>query len=99
MLNEKTIGDQIIKSSITIATISNLDPHSSLTINTPILIGGESLIKDADARLRIEQGFGQVNILDLFMGKQYVLKSASYFSEPIEELSGLVPNIYLVKVK
>jgi len=99
MLNEKTIGDQIIKSSITIATISNLDPHSSLTINTPILIGGESLIKDADARLRIEQRFGQINILDLFMGKQYVLKSASYFSEPIEELSGLVPNIYLVKVK
>lgn len=96
--NWSAVGEQIIKSSITTATISNVDPKTGITINTPILIGGDYLIKDDVTRNRVEQGFGQLNIMDLFLEKQYILHSASYMSEPLSLKLSLTPNLYLVKI-
>ena len=97
MTNTQSVAEQIKNVSMSISTISNLDPNTGLTVNTPILIGGEKLIKSPDLYNYIEQGFGQLNITDLFLGKDFVLKTAAYLAESIHKIDYLVPNLYLFK--
>ena len=95
--NEKAIAEQIKQFSMSIAAISTYDVSGGLLFNTPIILGGEKLVEDLSLLSLVEQGFGQLNIVDLFLGKDYILKTASYFAEPLYQFEHLIPNLYLVK--
>lgn len=95
--NETLIAEQIKMFSMSIAAISTYDEGGGLLFNTPIIIGGEKLVEDLSLLSLVEQGFGQLNIVDLFLGKDYILRSASYIAESLTSFEHLVPNLYLVK--
>jgi len=97
MMGEQSVAEQIKDVSMSISTISNLNPNAGLTVNTLILIGGEKLIVSPDLYNYIEQRFGQLNIANLFLGKEFVLRTAAYLAEPIRKIDYLVPNLCLFK--
>ncbi|MBD3406629.1 MAG: hypothetical protein GF411_10985 [Candidatus Lokiarchaeota archaeon] len=91
------IAERIEKNSMTIAVISAMSETGGM-INSANILGGEGIIEDERSRTLAEVGFGQLNIIDLFQMRQYVLHTIKYGSELVNPVSGeLGSYIYQVK--
>ncbi len=77
---EDPIAEKIEKNSITIAVLSAMSESGGM-INSANILGGEGIIEDEETRSLAEVGFGQINIVDLFEMRQYVLHTIKYGSE------------------
>ncbi|MFX0087727.1 MAG: hypothetical protein ACFFAU_18900 [Candidatus Hodarchaeota archaeon] len=80
--------DEIVQTSMLISLFSGVDPNTKYFENIPILIGGEGLIGDYQAKLRVEEAFGQLNLPDLFKTFDFTMFRSSY--EPYKLREDLV---------
>jgi hypothetical protein len=90
------ISEELIRNSLTICVFSTLD-EEGVPHNAPVIIGGEELIEDERVRLLVEEGFGQLNIADLYGIKNYILRSVIYMNEQLSAEIKIVPNVFMVK--
>ncbi|MFX0170753.1 MAG: hypothetical protein ACFE9L_02420 [Candidatus Hodarchaeota archaeon] len=91
--------DEITQSSMLISLFSGVDPKTKYFENIPILMGGEGLITDHQARLKVEEAFGQLNLPDLFKTFDFTLYRSSYEPYKLKEDLVIAPYIYTVKAK
>ncbi len=67
-------------------------------INSANILGGEGIVENEESRTLAEVGFGQINVVDLFQMRQYVLHTIKYGSELVKPVSDdLGSYIYQVK--
>lgn len=91
--------DEIIQSSMLISLFSGVDPETKYFENIPILLGGQGLIKDHQARLKVEEAFGQLNLPDMFKTFDFTLFRSSYEPYKLKEDLVVSPYIYSVKAQ
>lgn len=91
--------NEIVQSSMIISLFSGVDPKTKFFLNIPILLGGEGLITDHQARLKVEEAFGQLNLPDLFKTFDFTLHRASYEPYKLKEDLVISPYIYSVKAQ
>ncbi len=91
--------DEITQSSMLISLFSGVDPETKYFENIPILLGGQGLIKDHQARLKVEEAFGQLNLPDLFKTFDFTLYRSSYEPYKLKEDLVIAPYIYSVKAQ
>jgi len=91
--------DEIVQSSMLISLFSGVDPNTKYFENIPILLGGEGLVTDHQARLKVEEAFGQLNLPDLFKTFDFTLFRSSYEPYKLNEDLVISPYIYSVKAK
>ncbi|MBS7252102.1 MAG: hypothetical protein KIH08_16140 [Candidatus Freyarchaeota archaeon] len=94
---EKSMAEKIRQNSLIACVFSTLDKETGMVLNSPTILGGEALIKDQYVRMNVEQGFAQLNIIDVYSVKDYILRSIVYISEQVDNSLKLNPNIYAVK--
>jgi len=70
-------SDEISQSSMLISLFSGVDPKTKYFENVPVIMGGEGLITDHQARLKVEEAFGQLNLPDLFETFDFMLYRSS----------------------
>jgi hypothetical protein len=97
--DELSVSEQIERSSVNINVFSNLDQKSMIPVNAPILLGGEDIISQKTTIEKIEEGFGQLNIMDLFSEREFILNCAQYSTFQYEHEDVLTPNIYELKAR
>ncbi len=90
------ISEELVRNSLTVCVFSTLD-DSGVPHNSPVIIGGEELIEDESIRILVEEGFGQLNIADLYGIKNYILRSVIYMNEQLSQEIKIVPNVFMVK--
>ena len=91
--------DEITQASMLISLFSGVDPQTKYFENIPILLGGEGLITDHQARLKVEEAFGQLNLPDLFQTFDFTMYRSSYEPYKLKEDLVIAPYIYSVKAK
>jgi rubrerythrin len=91
--------DEITQSSMLISLFSGVDPKTKYFENVPVIMGGEGLITDHQARLKVEEAFGQLNLPDLFETFDFMLYRSSYEPFKLKEDLVIAPYIYTVKAK
>jgi len=91
--------DEITQTSMLISLFSGVDPQTKYFENIPILLGGEGLITDHQARLKVEEAFGQLNLPDLFRTFDFTMYRSSYEPYKLKEDLVIAPYIYSVKAK
>jgi len=97
---ELPISEQIERTSVNIITFSALNPDSGLPLNIPNILGGEDIIHDTTAKLKVEEAFGQLNIQSLFGFEEHMFQSCLYDTFHVGADAGdekLTPHIYLLK--
>lgn len=97
-IEETSVSEQIEKTSINICTFSTLNEATGIPSNFPTILGGESVITDETAKLKVEEAFGQLNIQSVFGFEKYMLSSVVYDTFRVDNsMDKLSPNIYLLK--
>ncbi len=97
-LEEVSMSEQMERTSVNISTFSALHESSGLPFNFPVILGGDDIIKDEVAKLKVEEAFGQLNIQSLFGFEDQVLQSVIYSTFHVNAGEGkLTPHIYLLK--
>lgn len=96
-MTESAKFDEIKKSSMMLSLFSGVDRNTGFFENIPIIRGGEGLIQDKMANLKIEEAFGQLNLPDLFKTFDFFLNTASY--EPYKLKEDLLVSPYLYSIK
>ncbi|MHA2244019.1 MAG: hypothetical protein ACXADY_03545 [Candidatus Hodarchaeales archaeon] len=91
--------DEITQSSMLISLFSGVDPKTRYFENIPVLLGGQGLIEDHQARLKVEEAFGQLNLPDLFKTFDFTLYRSSYEPYKLKEDLVIAPYIYSVKAQ
>ncbi len=91
--------DEIVQASMLISLFSGVDPNTKYFENVPILIGGEGLIGDPQAKLKVEEAFRQLNLPDLFKTLDFTMYRSSYEPYKLREDLVIAPYIYSVKAK
>lgn len=91
--------DEITQSSMLISLFSGVDPKTKYFENIPVLLGGQGLITDHQARLKVEEAFGQLNLPDLFKTFDFTLYRSSYEPYKLKEDLVIAPYIYSVKAQ
>ncbi|NWF97200.1 MAG: hypothetical protein HXY34_13770, partial [Candidatus Thorarchaeota archaeon] len=82
---------------MTVAVVSAMSESGGM-INSANILGGEGIIEDEETRTLAEVGFGQINVVDLFQMRQYVLHTIKYGSELVRPIADdLGSHIYQVK--
>jgi hypothetical protein len=95
---EFSMSEQMERTSVNICTFSAMNPETAMPYNFPAILGGEDIISDPIAKLKVEEAFGQLNIQSLFGFESMVLQSTVYDTFRVDNLSDkLTPNIYLLK--
>ena len=95
---EVSISEQMERTSVNIFTFSTLNKTTDILHNFPIILGGEDIIEDEVAKLKVEESFGQLNIQSLFGHETHVLNSVLYTTLSTGGGSKrLTPQIYLLK--
>ncbi|MHA1974712.1 MAG: hypothetical protein ACTSW1_17075 [Candidatus Hodarchaeales archaeon] len=89
--------DEITQSSLLISLFSGMDERTKYFENIPILFGGKNLISDHQARLKVEEAFGQLNLPDMFKTFDFTLYRSSYEPYKLKEDLVITPYIYSVK--
>lgn len=97
--NKDAKFDEIVQASMLISLFSGVDSKTKYFENIPILIGGEGLIGDHQARLKVEEAFGQLNLPDLFKTFDFTMYRSSYEPYKLREDMVIAPYIYTVKAK
>jgi hypothetical protein len=96
---EEAKFDEIVQTSMLISLFSGVDPNTKYFENVPILMGGEGLIGDHQARLKVEEAFGQLNLPDLYKTFDFTMYRSSYEPYKLREDLVIAPYIYSVKAK
>jgi rubrerythrin len=91
--------DEITQSSMLISLFSGVDPKTKHFENVPVIMGGEGLVTDRQAQLKVEEAFGQLNLPDLFRTFDFTLYRSSYEPYKLKEDLVISPYIYTVKAK
>ncbi len=95
---EISVNEQIEKTSINIYTFSLLDEESGIPMNFPLILGGENLITDENAKLKVEEAFGQLNLQSLFGFERHIFRSVVYSTFHLHNIKDtLTPNVYIQK--
>lgn len=95
---EESVSEQIEKTSINIYTFSMLDEESGIPMNFPLILGGESIISDENAKLKVEEAFGQLNLQSLFGFEKHIFRSVVYDTFHLNDApDALTPNVYIQK--
>ncbi|MHA1225598.1 MAG: hypothetical protein ACTSPV_02535 [Candidatus Hodarchaeales archaeon] len=89
--------DEITQSSLLISLFSGMDKRTKYFENIPILFGGKNIISDHQARLKVEEAFGQLNLPDMFKTFDFTLYRSSYEPYKLKEDLVIAPYIYSVK--
>ncbi len=75
-----------------------LDESSGLPMNFPLLLGGEDIVSDEVAKLKVEEAFGQLNLQSLFGFEKHIFRSVVYSTFRLNEAkTKLLPHIYVQK--
>ncbi len=97
-LEEVSMSEQMERTSVNISTFSALHESSGMPFNFPVILGGDDIIRDDVAKLKVEEAFGQLNIQSLFGFEDQVLQSVIYNTFHVDGGEGkLTPHIYLLK--
>lgn len=96
---EEAKFDEIVQASMLISLFSGVDPETKYFENIPVLRGGQGLITDSKARLKVEEAFGQLNLPDLFKTFDFSLHRSSYIPYKLKEDLVIAPYIYTVKAR
>ncbi|RMG32530.1 MAG: hypothetical protein D6732_13225, partial [Methanobacteriota archaeon] len=95
---ETSVSEQIEKTSINIYTFSMLDEGSGIPMNFPLILGGENIITDENAKLKVEEAFGQLNLQSLFGFEKHIFRSVVYDTFHLSgDPEALTPNVYIQK--
>lgn len=96
---EMLVVEQIERSSVNISVFSHLDEEAMIPVNIPLLLGGEDMISQKTTVEKVEEGFGQLNIMDLFKEQDFILNCALYSTFRIGDKEIISPNIYEFKAR
>ncbi|MHA2248801.1 MAG: hypothetical protein ACXAD7_00500 [Candidatus Kariarchaeaceae archaeon] len=95
---EKSIFQQIEKTSVNLTLFSIVESKYNVKLSIPRIIGGDDIITDELIKFKVEESLSQLNIMDVFDFKEYILQSCFYesFQLGIMTKGRFTPNMYLL---
>lgn len=91
--------EEIQQACIVIALFSSIDRSLNTFENFSTIIKNGLTIHDETSQRHVEEGYGQLNISDIFNQPDFILTSANYTFNRLDQELTLLPNIYVIKTR